>query len=124
MKNTSNAQNSLNISNQRNFLDKNKTVNINKAITQNNRYNQTKNCICEHYQVVKPSELEKAKNERMNRTAISTNVKSNINMSQTIRSNRNQTSSSRNQAVLLNENQHKRYHSIILRLIKLNQKEN
>ena len=111
LKNPSNAQNSLNISNQRNFLDKNKTININKAITQNNRYNQTKNCICDHYQVVKPSELEKAKNERMNRTAISTNAKSNINMSQTIRSNRNQTSSSRNQAVLLNENQDKRYHS-------------
>ena len=111
LKNPSNAQNSLNISNQRNFLDKNKTININKAITQNNRYNQTKNCICDHYQVVKPSELEKAKNERMNRTAISTNIKSNINMSQTIRSNRNQTSSSRNQAVLLNENQDKRYHS-------------
>ena len=111
LKNPSNAKNSLNLSNQRNFLDKNKTVNINKAITQNNRYNQTKNCICDHYQVVKPSELEKVKNERMNRTAISTNVKSNINMSQTIRSNRNQTSSSRNQAVLLNENQYKRYHS-------------
>ena len=111
LKNASNAHNSINTSNQRNFLDQNR--NMNKTITQNNRYNQKNQCICDDYSVVKQSELEKMKNQsqRVNRTAYSTNTRSNINMSQNIRSNANQTSNSRNQASSLNENRDKRFHS-------------
>ena len=111
LKNASNAHNSINASNQRNFLDQNR--NMNKTITQNNRYNQKNQCICDDYSIVKQSELEKMKNQsqRVNRTAYSTNTRSNINMSQNIRSNANQTSNSRNQASSLNENRDKRFHS-------------
>ena len=53
----------------------------------------------------------KNQSQRVNRTAYSTNTRSNINMSQNIRSNANQTSNSRNQASSLNENKDKRFHS-------------